>query len=415
METLPKPLRTRVESAIAKYPEIQPLVKDLIAHYENSGPSHKKQKTQQVGDKTALPSSLAGAQIVLQIPDLSVQSPLRKRLNLVIGAFPGEAPFFALTKQIETRPEFVLNDLSGNNVDFATFLHVPDKKDMIALLITYKHNMGDLYKQDPLLVQLNNTQLTEQFGPVLNDMSLVQFLMKQFESLGLPVVDGTADDVFFVQTYNGTKEGWLYFLHDHIIFGFRKPILVFDNQRVDSVTYTSITRITFNATLVVSEGETTEKYEFSMIDQKEFEKIDGYVKSQNFQDRSMAEELKAQKQLKSRNETSGALVDAAKLVPGGNEIVGDQDDDEDDDYELGAENDDEDEDSDDYDDDDDDDDLEDDDNDEDGDESEDDDLVEQSENGDESEENVDQELKDLQDGLDDGDYLQMGGFANTPR
>jgi len=357
---LPSQLQDDINLLIKKDPKSETVIKQIIEYYERKlekvgALNHKKSKNDGVpaqsklANKSLLPQTLEGSQIMLQIPDLSIQSPFRKKVNMVIGAFQGKSPFMTFTKAMNVAPEFMLSDLTTNNIDFTTILCVPEKKASRVLLISYKQNLGHLYKDDPLLVQFNNDVLTEQFGSILNGTTLVSFLLKQLSALGMNTVDGTTDDVFFVQTYNVTKEGYLYFLKDHIIFGFKKPILIFKTTDIEAVTYTSITRLTFNVSLNVrrkveqmENGESiqktvTDKYEFSMIDQKEFDKINQYVQSQKFEDKSMADELKAQRQLKSGSHKPGALTEAAKLVPGGDKVVGGSNEDEiDDDEELDA-------------------------------------------------------------------------------
>ncbi|KAF6015012.1 hypothetical protein HII12_001065 [Brettanomyces bruxellensis] len=361
LASLPSQLQNDITALIKKDPESETTIKQIIEYYEGKLTevgklNHKKLKTDNAptqtssADRSVLPQTLEGSQIMLQIPDLSIQSPFRKKVNMVIGAFKGKAPFMTFTKAMNNPPEFMLDDLTAKNINFTTILHVPEKKASRVLLISYKQNLGHLYKDDPLLVQFNNDILTEQFGSILNDTTLVSFLLKQLSALGMNTVDGTTEDVFFVQTYNVTKEGYLYFLKDYIIFGFKKPILIFKTADIEAVTYTSITRLTFNVSLNVRhpvensengnniQKMTTEKYEFSMIDQKEFDKINQYVQSQKFEDKSMADELKAQRQLKSGSHKPGALTEAAKLVPGGDIVVGSADGEEnnDDDEELDA-------------------------------------------------------------------------------
>ncbi|QPG73709.1 hypothetical protein FOA43_001022 [Brettanomyces nanus] len=427
-KTLPSDLRSQVNAVVKAYSPSEKVFLHLVDYYETelvarSAPDNKKRKfdnSGSVADVSALPESLEGLQIILQLPDLSVQSPFRKKVNMVIGAYTDKEPLLAFTKSIKTRPEFILDDLSDGNVEFATILQVPDKKPLRMLLIAYKKNLGHLYKDGTLLVQFNNDILTEQFGPVLQNMNLTEFLLRQFAVFKLLIVDGTTEDVFFVHTYIGNKEGHLYFLPDHMIFGFKKPILVFKTSDIISVTYTSITRNTFNVSLDVRTGEegeeAGEKIEFSLVEQGEFEKIDQYVKSKKFEDRSMAEELKAQRQLKSKNDKAGALSEAAKLVPGGEKIMGDVDDDDDEEFDANYESDGDGLDGDDEDDEDDKDDKDDkggNNGHNDDDDDDDDDDIDDNDNdiADYTDINLEQELKDLQDDLDDDDYLKMADYG----
>ncbi|KAG7881310.1 hypothetical protein KL938_003440 [Ogataea parapolymorpha] len=321
---LPAELRIQVQDVVNAYPPAEEVFRAIIDHMGGA----KRRKLD--SDAEVLPTSLAGSHIVLQIPELSVQSPIRKKLNIVFGCFSGERKvFLALTKSLESKPELLITDLSSNNIQFAVVLDVPEKKQYKTLLITYDSNKGQMYKNDPILIQFNNDELSEQFGPLLDKIDLTDFLQQQFRTFGFDLVKGFGPQCFFVDAYKGSKEGYLYFLPNHVIFGFKKPILIFDSTNIESITYTSITRLTFNVTLTLLPD--SERHEFSMIDQKEFEKIDQYVKSKELRDRSMTDELKAQRQLKNNTDNPGALAEAAKLVPGGSQIVGKDDDDEEED------------------------------------------------------------------------------------
>ncbi|ODV85542.1 hypothetical protein CANARDRAFT_7649 [[Candida] arabinofermentans NRRL YB-2248] len=341
LDSLPTNLKIQVQDVFTAYPPSEDVIRALVEELTSSNSSANKRRKTAGGTELELaerpvetpPESLTGCHIILQIPELSIQSPVRKKLNLVFACFPGErTAFLALTKSIDSKPELVIKDLSPANITFAICLNFPEKKALKNLIIEYKHNMGDQYKNDPILIQFNNDSLTEQFGPLLEKTDLITYLQRQFEIMGFKMINGASKESkgFHVEAYKGSKEGYLYFLANHIIFGFRKPILIFNSTDIDSITYTSITRLTFNVTLHVSvpavEGQERklEKFEFSMIDQKEFEKIDQYVKNKEFRDKSMTDELKAQKQLKNNIENPGALAEAARLIPGGEQIVGDQ-------------------------------------------------------------------------------------------
>lgn len=294
-------------------------------------------------DDSEYPENLKDAHLILQIPDLSIQSPIRKKLNLIFCVLPNNKNkiVLCLTKSIDNKPELILNNLNNNNIKFSIFLNVPEKKNLNYFLIYYISNLGNKFKNDPIIIQFNNDLLTEQFGPLLENpkLDLISYLINQFKSMGFNSLNSTKNNEksFFVESYKGSKEGVLYFLPNHIIFGFKKPILIFNSKDIDSITYSSITRLTFNVTLHVKDTEnddinnTTENnnnnnnlkiFEFSMIDQKEFEKIDKYVKNKEFRDKSMTEELKAKSQLKNK-ELPGALAEAARQIPGGDQIVGD--------------------------------------------------------------------------------------------
>lgn len=362
LQGLPKALREKVEKIVHEAPASEEVFEAVIDHFQQQqqqdNPKRKKLESgvqHPLAPSAATISSLEGTNIMLQLPDLSIQSPLRKRLNLLFGAVKGEKKaYLALTKSLEAKPELLLRSLSPDNIKFAAILNVPEKKPLRYLLVDYIHNDGDVFKNDPLLIQFNNDQLEEQFGSILSGKTFVQYLTSQLSLIDFKVFDCTShDETFSVQAYKGNREGYLYFLPNHVIFGFRKPIHIFNSTDIESITYNSITRLTFNVLLDVRIHGMVEKYEFSMIDQKEFENIDSYVKTKDVRDNSMADEHKAQKQLKNNTEAPSDLAEAAKLVPGGEQLIpsggvpgvaqgqdDDEDDEDDDNYHIGDSDDD---------------------------------------------------------------------------
>lgn len=357
MNSLPDNLKKDINKIISQNPESEKVFNSLIEYFEKlSVQNEKDSKRKKIEDTSNngfkldgnIVNNLEGSNIMLQLPELSIQSPFRKRLNLVFGAFKGEKKaFLALTKSLESKPELLLKSLTIENIKFAAILNVPEKKPLRYFLIDYINNDGNVYKNDPILIQFNNDQLEEQFGSILGGKNFVEYLTSQLKLVDFNVLDCTSNTkIFSVQAYKGSKEGFLYFLPNHVIFGFKKPIYIFNSTDIESITYNSITRLTFNILLNVKIHGLVEVFEFSMIDQKEFENIDEYVKTKDVRDISMAEQFKAQKQLKNNTDTPSDLAEAAKLVPGGDQLLPndndeeDDDDEEDDNYEIGDSDDD---------------------------------------------------------------------------
>ena len=99
--------------------------------------------------------------------------------------------------------------------------------------------------------------------------------------------------------YRGSKDGFLFFLENGILWGFKKPLIFIPLHRIFAISYTSILQMTFNIVVEVftGDGDTTEEFEFGMLDQQDYSGIDGYIKDNRLQDRSMAEQRKAKLQL----------------------------------------------------------------------------------------------------------------------
>ncbi|KAH8821234.1 putative chaperone protein [Xylogone sp. PMI_703] len=109
-----------------------------------------------------------------------------------------------------------------------------------------------------------------------------------------------------VKAFRGSKDGYLFFLPTGILWGFKKPLLFLPHSRIAAVSYTSVLQRTFNLTVEAdmspsspsSNGaaeEKEEEIEFAMLDQDDFAAIDEYVKRHGLQDRSMAEQRRAKR------------------------------------------------------------------------------------------------------------------------
>jgi hypothetical protein len=104
----------------------------------------------------------------------------------------------------------------------------------------------------------------------------------------------------FVKAFRGSKDGYLFFLPNGILWGFKKPLLFLPHERISATSYTSVLQRTFNLSVEVDMTvpggeESTEEFEFSMLDQEDFGGIDGFVKRHGLQDKSMAEQRKAKR------------------------------------------------------------------------------------------------------------------------
>ena len=121
--------------------------------------------------------------------------------------------------------------------------------------------------------------------------------------------------------------GYLFFVSTGIFFGFKKPLLFFPFDIIDSTSYTSVLQRTFNLNIsfkLTSSSAEAQEVEFSMLDQSDFAGIDAYVKRHGLQDASMAEARRAKKFSKENA--------AAKAAPAGNGeegAEGGEDDDDD--------------------------------------------------------------------------------------
>ena len=92
--------------------------------------------------------------------------------------------------------------------------------------------------------------------------------------------------------------GYLFFLSSGIFFGFKKPLIFFAFENIESISYTSVLQRTFNlniATRLASNPDESQEFEFCMIDQANHAGIDAYIRKHGLQDASLAEARRARK------------------------------------------------------------------------------------------------------------------------
>ncbi|KAM3420635.1 hypothetical protein BST61_g3892 [Cercospora zeina] len=112
----------------------------------------------------------------------------------------------------------------------------------------------------------------------------------------IPQSHRKGEKAYHVKAHRGTKEGYLFFLPNGILFGFKKPLSFFPFSCVESISYTSVLQRTFNLVITATEpgsADEAKDVELSMIDQADFAGIDDYVKRHGLNDASMAAERRA--------------------------------------------------------------------------------------------------------------------------
>ncbi|QLG74232.1 hypothetical protein HG535_0G01160 [Zygotorulaspora mrakii] len=355
LDRLPDDLRSKIVGVANALPESLQIFEELYEYLVDNEDGRKMRK---LGNTSAIDTKEEfwvpeQAQTIFKLEDVSVLFPVRKKMDVVLHlSSDANRPVLSLIR--EGRTEMSITNL-GKNITMATFLAVAEKENKLYLFVRYTESVGNKYS-DPLLIMLGKDVLLAQFkkaGILTNDVDdftiCIEYMRKQAILAGFRISDpffSTPQSIkenpsFHVECHRGTKEGTLYFLPDHIIFGFKKPILLFDSSEIESITYSSITRLTFNVTMVT---KAEQKFEFSMIDQNEYTKIDEYVKRKQVMDKSMSEELKAKSKNKSQQQSnesiSSALEEAAQQIESesiGIAVV--SDDNEDDDQNFEAESD----------------------------------------------------------------------------
>jgi len=154
-----------------------------------------------------------------------------------------------------------------------------------------------------------------------------------------------------VKAFRGSKDGYLFFLENGILWGFKKPMMFIPLSRIAATSYTNILQRTFNIAIEVfaGEGDATEEAEFSMLDQEDYSGIDDYIKTHRLQDRSMAEQRKAKLELaenrgpKKNGEEAGddapaeaGISELAKAQLDAEQALQDEEDEDEEDYDPGS-------------------------------------------------------------------------------
>ncbi|KAJ0420655.1 histone chaperone rtt106 [Aspergillus carlsbadensis] len=184
---------------------------------------------------------------------------------------------------------------------------------------------------------------------VLNDnlshVRVVRPDAQEFVS-AMPEAHRKGETAYHVKAFRGSKEGYLFFLSTGIFFGFKKPLLFFGFETVESISYTSVLQRTFNLNVTARAigSDETQEFEFSMIDQADYAGIDSYIKTHGLQDASLAEARRAKQYningVKTEENADGDAqgTDESELQKAQRELE-DQEDEEEEDYDPGSEGD----------------------------------------------------------------------------
>ena len=155
-----------------------------------------------------------------------------------------------------------------------------------------------------------------------------------------------------IKAFRGSKDGFLFFLSTGILWAFKKPLMFLPLDKITAVSYTNVLQRTFNMVVELEAGADgkVEELEFAMIDQEDYQGINGtYVSRHGLADRSMAEQRKAKRELaENAKKTAGADGEADGAEDDGmteleraqiqvEQELQDDEDEEEEDYDPGSE------------------------------------------------------------------------------
>ncbi|KAK6517250.1 hypothetical protein TWF281_003913 [Arthrobotrys megalospora] len=317
---------------------------------DRDGPATKRRKLEthpgsqiEIVSKSTLVAELSSQPSLLRIPDISFSIPQRKKFTLVLTTAALGA--FNSNNSVEFGVHL-------NEVDYVACVPVPEKAAKqwnFAIFVKNSHGISDI-ATDPLLFTVTDTSpkgsapaesgdirqtIIATLNPIL-PINVAEPSVEIFRSL-------TANSYrknevsYHVKSHLGTKEGFLFFLKNAIIWGFKKPLFCFVFDSIESSSYSSITQRTFSLTIKTTVEFGGKEIEFSMIDQVEHPAIDDFLRRNQLKDASMAEARRAKIPSSLIKENTGAK---SELQAAENEIAGidqndsdDDDDEDDDDYE----------------------------------------------------------------------------------
>ncbi|KAK6336047.1 hypothetical protein TWF730_003419 [Orbilia blumenaviensis] len=314
---------------------------------DRDGPATKRRRLEndpgsqiEIVGKSKLASELSSQPTLLRVPDISFSIPQRKKFTLVLtaNALGAVGP--------NDTVEFGVN---LKEIDYVACVPVPEKAAKqwnFAVFVKNSHGISD-FGTDPLLFTV--TDIAPKGGAPSGSSDTKQTIISALNR-NLPVkVTEPSLEVFrslmvnsyrkneasyHVKSHLGTKEGFLFFLEDAVIWGFKKPLFCFAFSSIESSSYSSITQRTFSLTIKTTVEFGSKEIEFSMIDQAEHPAIDDFLRRNQLKDASMAEARRAKIPSSLVKENTGAK---SELQAAENEIAGidqdDSDDEEDDDYE----------------------------------------------------------------------------------
>ncbi|KFA54388.1 hypothetical protein S40293_04312 [Stachybotrys chartarum IBT 40293] len=296
---------------------------------ENGEPLHKRRRVEDSrganGSANGALANPAEEDVLLEVKEISVSVPQRKKFeicltaNYIYARTPGTtAPIPAIT-------------YAWNDVESLIYLPVPDKAQVQHNYVLFPRGTSLPSKTSPPTIEplvftipatapKQGTIGGSEAGSAMSVSDTYHSLFhwafdRRLKSVGNPVEIVSANPGKFhsvirqahrpnekavhITGFRGSKDGYLFFLENGIFWGFKKPLIFIPLDRIVAVSYTNILQFTFNIVVEVltGEGDATEEFEFGMLDQQDYGGIDGYIKDNRLQDRSMAEQRKGKLQL----------------------------------------------------------------------------------------------------------------------
>lgn len=344
-------LQNRILDAAHRYQGELPALFDDIAKYILSSqqqttvaaPTNPKKRKLEDASQTApaaasangsAPSAMSNPAVSFECKNVSFQVPARKKLKLQLVADSADANKREI-RLIDPKTNETEHTLPNGQIEEIFCLPVPDKQQRQWNFCVFPRSGAtdaNGMPCDQMVFTLNETKPDDASSstravadgdtyvsvtePELNQLlqpyskHIVRPTDTEFAS-SIPQAHRKGEKAYHVKAHRGTKEGetclpitdlllltftgYLFFLPNGILFGFKKPLSFFGFSEIESISYTSVLQRTFNLVIAATSGDSQEAHEteFSMLDQADFAGIDEYVKRHGLNDASMAAQRKA--------------------------------------------------------------------------------------------------------------------------
>ncbi|KAL4900581.1 hypothetical protein BDW74DRAFT_161727 [Aspergillus multicolor] len=378
-------LKKRIYDAIGSIPQHVPLFED-IARYTSSlrtrnanpvqpiqvvrdEPAAKKRKLE-IGTGTEGAQSLADLKthnaLQFYMQDVSFAMPQRKKLTLEVTA---GNKYLRARNQTSKEVEF---GVPLNKIQHVLCLPVPEKNQRqfnFCVIPQYADGINPPSEGEPtpeaIMWTVNDGPAKSAFsgqgqqigigdgetaeslvrGVLDENLSHIRVVRPDAQEFvsAMPEAHRKGEKAYHVKAFRGSKEGYLFFLSTGIFFGYKKPLLFFAFENIDSISYTSVLQRTFNLNVVARAigSDETQEFELSMIDQADFSGIDSYIKTHGLQDASLAEARRAKRYningAKTEENAEADAQDAEGELQKAQRELEDQEDEEEEDYDPGSE------------------------------------------------------------------------------
>ncbi|KAI1324082.1 hypothetical protein F5Y16DRAFT_315131 [Xylariaceae sp. FL0255] len=315
------------------FSDITDFVYNLLGDSSSAEPALKRRRvdiepTRTSSNGTASIEDVSREDVLLEIKDISVSIPQRKKFDLCFTA-----------KHLYARTPGTTGPVSNiiypwKSIEYAFFLPVPEKSQVQHNYVLFppdSYNATGTTTNESLVFTVPSTApkpnsiggpnaaaasaVSDTYPTLLhwainkclkagsNNVQIVSADPSKFHS-ELRQPHRPKEQAVHVKAFRGSKDGYLFFLENGILWGFKKPLMFIPLDKIAAISYTNVLQRTFNMVVEVftnGEGgaeEETEEIEFAMLDQADYNGInEDYVSRHKLQDRSMADQRKAKREL----------------------------------------------------------------------------------------------------------------------